>query len=47
MESLGTRTSAIRMFADKSYLCADGKLHPYYILSRLECIKVSLELKHV
>lgn len=20
------------MFADKSYVCVDGKLHPYYIL---------------
>lgn len=32
MGSLGTRIFVISMFADKSYLCVDGKLHPYYIL---------------
>jgi len=36
MESLGTCIFVISMFADKSYLCVDGKLHPYCVLCAAE-----------
>lgn len=32
MESIGKQILVINMFADKSYLCVDGKLLPYCIL---------------
>lgn len=32
MGSLGTQILVINMFADKSYLCVDGKLLLYWIL---------------
>lgn len=36
MESLGTQILVINIFADKSYLCVDGKLFLYCILCAVE-----------
>lgn len=43
MESLGTHKFVINMFADKSYLCVDGKLLPYCILCADETACRSLQ----